>query len=148
MAFPTAITPDEAWPQLKRVFAQIKSSAQQLRNASASGPVGANNVITYVGDLADMLDQIAALSAVAGMAAYAQAQTTNGSLNIVTEYNAARTAAIGTRDWIIANFPKDGSGNLAEKKFDANGRVTLNTFSTAVLAGLRTQLDALIATIS
>lgn len=148
MSFPTAITPDEAWPTLKRVFAQIKSSAQQLRASSASGPIGANNVIAYVGDLADMLEQIATLSAVPGLATYAQEQTTNGAFNIVNEYGAARTAAIATRDWVIANFPKDGSGNLLEKKFDANGRVTLNTFSSASLSGLRTQLDALIATIN
>jgi len=154
MAFPTATTPDEAWPRVKQVMLQIRSGAVQLRDSSASGPIGANNVISYLGDLADQIDQLATLTAVPGLAAYAQAQTTNGGLDIVAEYNATKAtitalpARTGIREWMIDNFPKDGSGNLAEKKFDANGRTVLNTFSSASLSALRTKLDTLIATIS
>lgn len=152
--FPTATTPDQAWPKLKAVMAQIRSEAVQLRTASASGPVGANGVISYLGQLADEIDQLATLAAVPGIAAYAQAQTGNSGLDIVAEYNATKAtitalpARTGVREWIIDNFPKDGGGNLLEKKFDANGRIVLNTFSSASLANLRTQLDVLIATIA
>ena len=52
-----------------------------------------------------------------------------------------------TRDWIIANFPKDASGYLLYQQFDASGNVTVRQLSTASLAGLRTVLAALIATI-
>lgn len=149
MAFPASTEIlSRVLDSIAQTMLQVKSASQQIRNASASGPIGANSVITYLGDLADQRDRLTALAAAPGLAAYAQAQYNNGSLNIATEYNAVMAATVTVRDWIIANFPKDGSSNLLEKKFDANGRVTLNTFTSASLATFRTQLDALIATIN
>jgi len=57
-----------------------------------------------------------------------------------------KTTAEATRDWIIANFPNTG-GLLLERSFDVNGRMVLATLTTAQTAGLRTELNLLIATI-
>lgn len=149
MAFPASTEIlSRVLDEIAQIMLRIKSASQQLRNASAAGPVGANNIITYLGDLADQRDRLAALVSAPGLAAYAQAQYADGGLDIAAEYNATFAATTQVRDWIIANFPKDGSGNLLEKKLDANGRVALNTFSSGALTDLRTQLDALIATIA
>ncbi len=150
MAFPASTEIlSRVLDQIAQVMLQVKSGAQQIRAASLSGPIGANSVITYVGDLADQRDRLVALSAAPGLAAYAQEQYNNGSLNIAAEFTATLAAITATRDWIVTNFPKAPTTNeLKEKTFDANGRVVLNTFSTASLAGFRTQLDALIATIA
>ena len=152
MAFPSSQgskpnTLSQALENISAAAGSVKSAAQQIKAASLSGPIGANNVITYVGDLADWRDRISTLAATPGLAAYAQAQYNDGTLDIVAAFNAMLTQIDATRSWVVTNFPKDGSGNLLEKKFDANGRVSLNTFSTATLATFRTQLDALIATI-
>lgn len=148
MAFPTAKTADEAWPEFKRTLSQVKSEAQQIRSASLSGPVGANNIIAYVGQIADQADQMLALAATPGLAEYAQARV-GSAFDIAAEYTSVRNALIGTRDWIVTNFPKAPTTNeLKEKTFDANGRVVLNVFSTASLSGFRAQLDILIATIN
>lgn len=150
MAFPASTEIlSRVLDQIAQVMLQVKSSAQQIRSASLSGPIGANNVITYVGDLADNRDRLAALASAPGLAAYAQAQYNNGSLDIAAEFTATLAQIDATRTWIITNYPKAATTNeLKEKTFDANGRVVLNTFSTASLAGFRTQLDALIATIA
>lgn len=125
----------------------VKQQAQQIKAASLAGPTSASNVITYAGDLADNRDLISRLAATPGLSAYAQAQYNDGTLDITAAFNAMMTAVDATRSWVNTNFPKDGAGNLLEKKFDAQVRVQLNTFTTAQLAGFRTQLDALIATI-
>lgn len=152
MAFPSSQgskpeTLAQALDRITQAAGLVKQQAQQIRAASLSGPVGANNVITYVGDLADYRDLISRLASTPGLAAYAQAQYNDGTLDIVAAFNTMMTAIDATRSWVNTNFPKDGAGNLLEKKFDANVRVQLNTFTTAQLAGFRTQLDALIATI-
>ena len=150
MAFPASTEIlSRVLDQIAQVMLQVKSSAQQIRAASLSGPIGANNVIQYVGDLADHRDRLAALGAAPGLAAYAQEQYNSGSLDIAAEFTATLAAIDATRTWVVTNYPKAPTTNeLKEKTFDANGRVVLNTFSTASLAGFRTQLDALIATIA
>lgn len=152
MTFPSSLgskpeTLSQALEKITRTAGQVKAAAQQIRAASLTGPTGVNNVITYLGDLADFRDTLARLSATTGLAAFAQAQYSSASLDIAADYTTMLAAIDAVRTWIATNFPKAASGELLEKKFDANGRVVLNTFTTAALAGFRTQLDALIATI-
>lgn len=127
----------------------IRSDAQNLRTASAAGPVSATSVISYLGRLVDAKDRMAALASAPGLAAYAQQQYNNPSLDIAAEYNATVAQINATRDWIIANFPKTATTNeLRERTFDANGRTVAVQFSSASMSGLRAALDALIATIA
>lgn len=151
MTFPSSAgskpeTLAEAMSKIKANAAAIKASCQQIKAASLSGPIGANNVVTYVGDLADRKTELARLTATPGLTAYAQSEYP--SMDIVAEYNTMVAQLNATVAWIVNNFPKAPTTNeLKEKTLDANGRVVLNTFTTASLAGFRTQLDALIATI-
>jgi len=126
----------------------IKADAQNLRTASAAGSVAATAVVSYLGRLVDARDRMAVLTAAPGLGEYAKAQYNSPNLDIAAEYTATVAQINATGGWIIANFPKTaGTNELRERTFDANGRAQQVMFSTASMAGLRTALDALIATI-
>jgi hypothetical protein len=152
MAFPSAggtkaDSLADAWERVRAVAASVKQSATNLNALSAAGPISGVSIIRFCGDLAGARDTFTRLAAVQGLAAYAQEQVANPALNIANEFTAMQTAIDNTRAWIVANFPKDGSGYLLSVTLDANGRTVERTFDTATLAGFRTQLAALIATI-
>lgn len=148
MAFPASTTIlAVVMDQISRTMGQVRSEALQIKNASVAGPIGANNVVAYVGQLADHRDLMSSLSSTPGLAEYAREQFNSPGLDIGAEFTATLAQIDATRTWIVSNFPKAGTGELLEKKLDANGRVVLNTFSTASLTTFRAQLDALIATI-
>lgn len=127
----------------------VKADAQNLRATSAAGPVSATAVIAYLGRLVDARDRMAALASAPGLGEYAKAQYNNPNLDIAAEYTATVAQINATGAWIIGNFPKTATTNeLRERTFDANGRTVAVQFSTASMAGLRSALDALTATIA
>jgi hypothetical protein len=78
-----------------------------------------------------------------GMAAYAADQEQDApGYAVGTEFNAMVTAIEGVRDWIISNV------NTASWVTFSTSGVATKTFTSGQTAGLRTQLTALIATIS
>ena len=152
MSFPTntgtrKTGPAQAWESIKGTFGQVKVNTANLRNDSAAGDIAADRVTRYVAMLSDSLDNLAAAVSVPGLLAYAQEQLNDPAFQVVTEYTAARNEMTACRDWIVANFPADGGGYLLYHSFGVGGRITVRTFAPAVLAGLRTQLDLLLATL-
>ncbi|OGT57385.1 MAG: hypothetical protein A3E01_07090 [Gammaproteobacteria bacterium RIFCSPHIGHO2_12_FULL_63_22] len=127
---------------------KIKTMTIALRNASAAGPIGRQQVIEFVGTLSRAISAWNSTASRPGIGAYAQAQKGNGSLDVAAEFTAMVTEATSLRDWIGANFPKDvATGALLIYTVDASGTFTELTFTTAQLAQFRTRADALIATI-
>jgi len=152
MSFPTnsgtrKMGPARAWESIKGTFGQVKDNAMKLRDDSASGDVAADRVTRFVAMLSDSLDNLATAVGVPGLLAYAQEQLNDPAFQVVTEYTAARNEMTACRDWIVANFPADGSGYLLYHQFGVGGRITVRQLPSASLAGLRTQLDALLATL-
>jgi hypothetical protein len=138
----------KALDQIDGLMLMVKSMSQTLRSSSAAGAIPASNVTDYMARVADFRDRLAVLSATPGLTEYARTQKNLPGLDVVAEYQATVAQIDATRTWIVTNFPKDAGGNLLLSKFDANGRTTTNTFTSASLAQLRTQLDTLIATIA
>jgi hypothetical protein len=128
---------------------RVKDIATTLRTASAVGDVPRTNLIFLMQQLSTAIaiwNQTAALS---GIAAYAQAQLGNGSLNVATEFTSMVNAATALRDWIFTNFPKDaGSGAWLTGSFNNAGTLTELVFTTAQLAQFRANVDTFVATIS
>jgi tartrate dehydratase beta subunit/fumarate hydratase class I family protein len=149
MTFPTASTTSLAIALNDAlVYAgQLKAEAQTVRALCVAGPVDAIRMTTFESFLADKADAFTSLAAVSGLGAYAQTQLGNGTLNIAAEFTSMQAALNSVRNWIGTNYPKAASGEILERKFDAQGRTITNTFSTAQTAGLVTVLDALIAAI-
>lgn len=146
MAFPTQLSLSAALRQAQDDAAQLKAYVQQVSNATAAGNVSANLVIELHWKMIWVKARFDAAAAVPGLAAYAQAQLGNPSLDIAAEFSAMVAQVVATRDWIITNFPSAG-GYIQKDTLDASG-VTVRQFTPAQTAGLRTVLDALIATIA
>lgn len=150
MAYPaTAQSLQEALANADAQAIKIRSHAQILRDRSAAGPIGRQGVIDFVGTLTRAINVWNATKALSGIGAYAQAQKGNGTLDVVTEFNAMVTEAASLRDWITANFPKDSTSQaVLIYTYDAAGAFTELTFTTAQLAQFRTRADTLIALIA
>lgn len=145
MAFPTQLSLQDGLRQAQNDAAQLKTYCQQVSTATAAGAVSANLLVEVFWRLVQVKERFDLAAAVSGMAAYAQAQLGNGSLDIAAEFTAMVAAVVATREWMITHFPSNG-GYILKDQLTAAG-VVVRQFSPAETAGLRTQLTALIATI-
>lgn len=139
---------DLAWNTARALAGRIKRLCTAVRAQSAAGPIGWSVIEDLLRQVADHRDALATIAALPGIGAWAQEQEANAGLNVTAEYNALVTQLNNVRDWVIANAPKDGSGYLLVTQLDANARPVDRQFSSASLAGFRTQLDGLIAAIN
>lgn len=154
MAYPASIkTLSQVLGQVDGIMLMIKSNAADLRTKSAAGPIPAQDVTDYLARLAGLRATLASLAATPNLGAYAQAQKSSPGLDAVAEYTATVAQIDATRAWIITNFPRDAQGNVESRNFNAEGVLVAagpltGTFTSAQLAGLRTVLSALEATVS
>lgn len=149
MTFPSsngtkAETLESAWAGARSSATKVKQMASALKSASLAGPVPAQQILDFLSQLATQYDRLTVCAAVPGIGAYAASQVPG--FDSATEFSAVLSAITLVRDWMIANFPTSGV-YLLQRQFDSSGRTTDRTFSTAALAGLRTQLDTLLAAI-
>jgi len=145
MAFPTSR--EMLATGLSRAQSQassIKRIAQNNRDRMAAGPITAGGVLSLLDNLSGALATFQGVAGLAGIAAYAQDQL---GQDVAPDFSAMIAEVTACRDWIVSALPKDGDGYLLLETMDAQGSRTERTFSTAATAGLRTALDALIATI-
>ena len=127
--------------------ARVREQAEALRDSSAAGPVSLSEILGLHDLLATTLVRWTAIAQISGLAAYVQAQEGDPAYNVGAEFTAMASAAEGTADWIEANVPKDAQDRVGTFTFEADHSRSVPQFTTAQTAGLRTQLDLLIATI-
>lgn len=151
MAFPSSAGHpyilSNAWEGARQVAGRIKTQAANLRMISLAGPTTSSDILSLLSSIADAKGLLQTYAAVPGLAAYAQAQVNDNQLDVAASFSAMVARLDACRDWVIANFPKDGSGYLLAQQFTPAGYTADRTFDTASLAAFRTQLDLLIATI-
>lgn len=146
MAYPTD-TLDRVLDRLDERVARVKINASAVRTESLAGPVGSTRILGLYTLLRSDHTEITALSQTPGLATYVQQQKNNPTMDVVAEFTTMLNTLTTVVNWIAANFPKDANGFLLAQTLGADRPVD-RTFTTAELAGLRTQLDALIATIA
>src|SRR5271154_2914335 len=152
MAFPAAngptfpVTLDIAWDNARSIAQSIQQLANNLNAQIAAGPVSSQAIINAAAYFYAVNVQLNTIAAVPGIAAYAQTQVNNPSLNVATAFSTMQTAMVACYTWITTNFPVDGAGYLECLTF-SNGTLVWSTFTTAQLSGLATLLTALSATI-
>lgn len=139
---------EDALKQVTSYAGLIKQRTQGMLNASNAGPVDGAAIINYLRDLVQAKQRLAERASVPGLAAYAQTQYNDPTLDIANEYTTMLAAINATVDWIRTNFPKDANGYLLYEQIGANGAVSYRQFTTAQLAAFRTQLTSLTATIN
>lgn len=153
MAFPSSSGSQgddkhEAWVASRNIATQVKTSAQNVRTLSAAGTLASSNLLDFVTYLAEARAGLQTCAQVPGIQTYAQEQLEDPSIDLTAEFIAMRDQMDATRTWITTNFPKEAtSGYLLAQTFTADGRQADRVFTAAQTAGLRTVLDALIATI-
>lgn len=140
---------DAAWDRARASAGNIKASAQNLRNKSAAGTATSEDILNTVANFAGLRDRLQKSAAVSGIAAYAQAQISDNTIDIVVEFNNLMTKIDAAISWVLTNFPKDASGFLLAIQFTADntGRTQFRTFTALQTSGLRAALDDLIAAI-
>jgi hypothetical protein len=148
-AFPSAaFTLEGALLAAQKTAALIKSQANIWLAMANADNWSAAQIIQIPAWLAAQNAVLTSCAAVSGLAAYAQANLQTQTPDVAASFAQMQAAVVATAQWIMANFPVDSSGYLQVQKFDANGNVVTTNFSSAQLAGLITQINALIATIA
>lgn len=154
MSFPSAngqvspLTLESAWSTARNVAAQIKSNCAVQQSQITAGNVSSLGIINAAAVYATNYSQLTKSAAVPGIAAYAQAQVADPSLDVASAFGAMLTALGDVITWIRDNFPKDGSGNLLCVSIGGDGQPVWASFSTAQLSPLSVKLAALAATIN
>lgn len=97
-----------------------------------------------------VLALFAGWAATPGLAAYAQQQTNDPTYDVAAEYTAMRNALQALRDDLISRFPKSVDANLwlQYQQLQADGSITVRTFTAAQLAPTLPLIDAVTASIA
>jgi hypothetical protein len=155
MAFPATGTTradnlSDVWTFARAMAAQVRSRASTLSTMAAGASTSASYVLDTATFFADAKAVLLKASQVGGIAAYAQAQINDATVNVTTEFNSMMSAIDSVTSAIITNFPKDASNRLLFLTFtaDNSGRQTSSAFTSAQMVPVKTALDALVATIS
>lgn len=152
MSFPATngttfpLTLDAAWTAARTTAAQIQSQATNLNAQITAGNVSSQVLINALSYFINLNTQLSTYAGVPGIAAYAQQQVNNPSLDVAGAFTAMQNALVAVGTWIVNNFPVDSNGFLQAIKF-SGGNIQWATFTTAQLSGLATLLTALSATI-
>jgi hypothetical protein len=146
MTFPTRPSLQVVWQQFAARAATLKRYCQEFTTASAARAMSASDLEEMLSHLAGFSTYAKASALTPGLEDYVKAQYADSAINIVTEYNTMIAAVDAAIAWIAGNVPKSG-GYVQLDQWANNGTITRRTFSTASLAGLRTVLDSVAATI-
>lgn len=138
-------TKSSEYDRARNVARDLKRLSETRKAESAAGDISASVLRELVNRLVAADAAFAEVASVPGIADYAQAQEGDAAYDVAAEFNAMRAAVQATRDWILNAVPQSGGFVLVEA-WDASG-VSQRTFTPTQTAGLRTQLDSLMAAI-
>jgi hypothetical protein len=151
MPFPSSstITLNDALKTLREGAGMIKTQSLSVRATSLTGTLTYPVILNYMGGLKSHKARMdAAVAAVGASALSAYAQEQLGSATFTADYSTMLATVDATVAWIAANLPKDGSNYALAVIVAADGATTDRVFTSGQLAGFRTNIDALTATIS
>lgn len=146
MAYPTGML-SLTLEEIDQRLLSLKRFVQQLRAASATGNILAQDILGCYTFLKRERAFLVTRAAVSGLSAYAQAQKNQPGLDVVAEFNTVIATLDAVTGWMASNFPQDGNGFLLSHSFGPDGLVD-RQFTPAQTAGLRTQLDTVLAAIA
>jgi hypothetical protein len=125
----------------------LRDNVQAWKTKIDTSPTTADLVINAMQGIKSMRDVLASYAAIGGLNEAAKLEYNDPTLVMTTELNAIVAACDACLSWVNANFPKDGSGYLLDRKI-VGGVIEWRTFSVATLSGLSTQFGLLLAAFS
>ena len=148
MAFLTGQTAQEAFTDAKNIANGVKSAAQQ-HIAQFASTTNRDQVLALAVNLREWRIRLAAASQVPGVVQHARDQYDNQTYDVAAEFTAMLDAIDDVITGIVTAFPVAPSGGeVREKVLNADGSITMRTFTSAQLASLVTLLQTLDAAIS
>ena len=136
---------------LERILQQseaTKTTSQNYVAQLAAGPVSSDWVFAFINRCNLSIVGFNQYKGVPGLNAYAQAQIPGYAGTMTSDIDAVIAGIQACIDWVVANFPKDSTNTwVLAYSINADGTRNPRNFSTAQTAGLRTNLNALIALI-
>ena len=146
MAFPaTNFTLQQAWDLARGHAVRTKKVTEQIRTASAAGPIQRTEVLEHRRLLLEAVSAWNSVKSLAGLEQYAKDQVQDQTADIATEFNAMIAGANQLITWVEANFPTDGATEAALiRKVDG----TVLTFTSAQLSTYRTHCSSYEALVS
>jgi hypothetical protein len=150
MAFPSNVgsqqqSLDFVWAQIRAIVTNIKQTTSSVSTSVGAGCT-ADVILSYLAFLVNNKAQLDKLTAVSGIAQYAQTQINNPSFDVAGQYNTMATAIVNTGAWITGNFPATG-GFIQPGSFNGDGSFSYRAFTASALAPLLSLMNSLLATI-
>lgn len=139
--------------ELATAYSNVRSRATQAKKLASdskalmlAGPVSGNVIRQLLDALITAKAELQSAAGNNGIVAYAQAQEGDPEYDVAAQFTTLVDACTGVINWIVANIPTNG-GYVQMETWSASG-VAVRTFSTVQTAGLRTQLDTIIAAVN
>lgn len=132
---------------LQTGFQKILSTCSQQKailqswNTKLSGNITGLDAIAMTANLKRVIADIDEVSALPGMAAYAQTQFGDQNYNVAAEFTTMRAALVAVQNWLKTNIP-------ANAVYVSSGDLAGLTYAPAATASLRSLVVAAEATIS
>lgn len=128
--------------KLRLLRSQVQATITRIEAGAT-----ADEVINIMRSLQTSYDIINGLKSSPGLGQYAKDQFGDAALDIAADLNATLTAVAAAVTWITTSFPKDASGYILKDKI-VNGAIDNRIFTPAQMANLKTQLNAILATLA
>lgn len=147
-------------PTVAETYARIRSALKVLKErlpgfiTQYSSTVSINaltdSLIPYLRDLSATCPPSGAFPQawIDGLEAYAQQQMPGAVVSWVTAYDTTGDAIRSALTACLSALPKDGDGYVLGWTFDQNGLDTARTLSAADVAGVKSALESLSATVA
>lgn len=147
MAFKTAPSASEVFTEAKNLAADVKQTAQTAI-ALFGSTANRDYVLNLAMNLREWRIRLAQVAQVPGIVQYAKDQYADQNYNAATEFTAMLNAIDAVISGIHSAFPVGAGGEVRERVLNADGSITMRTFTSGQLAGLVTLLQTLDSSIS
>lgn len=140
------LLPGDAYKLIRDATQSWKAVAQNALASMQTGSVNTDFIFKMLDQLNQVISSLAVWKVVSGLDTYAAGQGYSGTLSTdcTTTSNAAQTCI----NWTVTNFPADAQGFLEGYTLNTDGTRTPRSFTSTNTAGLQTNLQSFIATIT
>lgn len=139
----------EAWKDARGAVVRVRNRGQTLQALSLNDPTPRPDYIAYMGQLDVAVAKCNAARSTPGIVQHVRTELNNPTLDVDGILTTAGNACAALRDWINNNFLKAGNPEAwLVYSYSSSGAQTTLMFTSAQLAGFRTNVDTLLATTS
>jgi hypothetical protein len=149
MAFKASnLVPAETYRQVKGAAVQLKAICQGFNARLLANNADYQFLYDIYVTLARANSQFDALKTTPGLSTYAQSQEDDAAYDVAAEFTAMQSAINSAQNWMETNVPVKNRTVKSVNTWDSSDSILISdVFTPAQTAGLRTQLDAVIAAI-